>query len=299
MLIRVLGTAAGGGVPQWNCGCAVCTNARSGDTVTPRTQDCIAVECGGSWVLVNASPDLRQQLLSRDLSPALGTRNSQIKELVLTDAELDHVAGLLLLREATGLRVLGTPAVLGALGNGFGLQGTLGAYTSVEWVPVAVGESVRVCGGQLELEVIGLGQKRPRYALPSGEADGGAWVTALRLHEVGDPRGVLYAPCVAEWSDRLADLCASCTSVILDGTFWTDDELARQGLSRRTAREMGHLPISDPGGSLEALRPLSAVRRIYTHMNNTTPVLDPSSPERAVLDKARIEVGTDGMVVVP
>ena len=157
--IRLLGTAAGGGVPQWNCGCTLCSKARDGRDVLPRTQDCIAVECGASWVLVNASPDLRQQLLGAGLSPASGTRASPINELVLTDAELDHVAGLLLLREATGLRVHGTEPVLSALAGPLALRRTLEAYTGVEWVPLPPDQPVTACHRHLEIDVIPLGHK--------------------------------------------------------------------------------------------------------------------------------------------
>jgi pyrroloquinoline quinone biosynthesis protein B len=265
--------------------------------VLPRTQDSIAVQCGTSWVLVNASPDLRQQLLAAELSPAAGTRASPINEVILSDAELDHVAGLLLLRETTGLRVHATEAVLGALAEPLALRRTLEAYACIEWLPATGHEPVTACDGRLGIDVIPLGSKRPRYANQGVAGEG--WVSALRLREAGEQRYVLYAPCVATWTEELAEVAAGCTCVIVDGTFWSDDELARNRLSSRTAMEMGHLPISGPGGSLEGLGAMKRVRRIYTHLNNTNPVLDPSSSERACVGRAGIEVGTDGMVIEP
>jgi len=255
------------------------------------------VECGASWVLVNASPDLRQQLLGAGLPPASGTRASPINELVLTDAELDHVAGLLLLREATGLRVHGTEPVLSALAGPLALRRTLEAYTGVEWVPVPPDQPVTACHGQLEIDVIPLGHKRPRYA-GDGPADE-RWVSALALREAGQQWCVLYAPCVATWTAELAGLVAGCACIIIDGTFWSNDELAHNGGSSRTALEMGHLPIGGPGGSLERLGALKGVRRVYTHLNNTNPVLDPFSRERACVAREGIEVGTDGTVIEP
>jgi pyrroloquinoline quinone biosynthesis protein B len=265
--------------------------------VLARTQDSIAVQCGTSWLLVNASPDLRQQLLAAGLSPAAGTRASPIEEVILTDAELDHVAGLLLLREATGLRVHATEPVLGALAGPLALRRTLEAYACVEWLPPPGDEPVRACDGRLEIDLIPLGSKRPRYA--NGGPAGEGWVSALRLREAGEQGSVIYAPCLAAWTEELAEVAAGCTCVIVDGTFWSDDELVRNGLTSRTALEMGHLPIGGPGGSLEGLGALKGVQRIYTHPNNTNPVLDPASTERACVERAGIEVGTDGMVIQP
>jgi pyrroloquinoline quinone biosynthesis protein B len=255
------------------------------------------VQCGTSWLLVNASPDLRQQLLAAEFSPAAGTRASPVNEVILTDAELDHVAGLLLLREATGLRVHATEPVLGALAGPLALRRTLEAYACIEWLLATGSEPVTACDGRLQIDVIPLGSKHPRYA--SAGVAGEGWVSALRLREAGEQRSVLYAPCLATWTDEFAEVAAACTCVIVDGTFWSDDELARNGGSSRMAREMGHLPIGGPGGSLEGLGALQGVRRIYTHLNNTNPVLDPASTERACVERAGIEVGTDGTVIEP
>jgi pyrroloquinoline quinone biosynthesis protein B len=263
----------------------------------PRTQDSIAASCDGRWVLINASPDLRQQILVAGLTPPPGTRESPISDVVLTDAELDHVCGLLLLREARRLRVHGTEAVLGALTLHLALDRTIGAYAGVEWCAASSRTPVEACNGKLQIEVIGVGKKRPRYVANSLPPAGGHWVSALRLREAGGNRTVLHAPCLGEWTDGLTEVASGCACVVVDGTFWSDDELVGCGLSSRTAREMGHLPIGGPGGSLQHLAKLEGIRRIYTHINNSNPILDPSSKERAEVVGAGIEVGADGMVI--
>jgi pyrroloquinoline quinone biosynthesis protein B len=207
------------------------------------------------------------------------------------------VCGLLLLREARRLRVHGTEAVLGALTGHLALDRIMGAYAGVKWCAASSRTPVEACNGKLQIEVIGVGEKRPRYAGNGHPAAGGHWVSALRLREARGNQSVLYAPCLAEWTEEFADVAASCACVILDGTFWSDDELVGCGLSSRTAREMGHLPIGGPGGSLHHLAKLDGIRRIYTHINNSNPILDPSSRERAEVVGAGIEVGADGMVV--
>lgn len=297
MIVRLLGTAAGGGVPQWNCGCPGCSAARASPDTSARTQEGAAVgREGGSWALLNASPDLRAQLTAHDdLAPRPGTRESPVVDVVLTDAELDHVTGLLLLREAASApRVLATRTVLTALSTALPLRQVLGAYARVDWCELDPGVPVSVADGAARVTALPVGSKRPRYARDVDLADG--WVSALRLDdEHGLPR-VLYAPCLAEWTAELTTAAAACETVVVDGTFWRDDELAGSVPSSRTAREMGHLAVAGPGGTLEHLHALTGRRRILTHVNNSNPVLAPGGAECALLDDAGVDVAVDGLV---
>jgi len=298
MIFRLLGTAAGGGVPQWNCGCSRCATARTGSGVSVRTQDGAVVGGdGNAWALLNASPDLRAQLLAFDaFAPTTATRKSPILDVVLSDAELDHVAGLLLLREAaSAVRVHATAAVLAALTHAFPVRGVLEAYTMILWNELTLGTPVYVADGAARVTAIPVGSKRPRYAADVPGVDG--WVSALRIDTGVGTRGVLYAPCVPEWSPQLAAAAATCDCVVFDGTFWSDDEMIGSGWSSRTAREMGHLPIAGSDGALEHLHALSGTRCILTHLNNSNPLLHHDAPERDVLEEAGIEVGVDGQVV--
>src|SRR5712692_10613746 len=231
----ILGSAAGGGVPQWNCGCANCVDARSRGA--NRTQSSVALSADGErWILLNASPDLRSQLAAhRELWPC-GPRGSPVAAVILTDAEIDHTLGLLLLREsAAALPVYAPAGVTALLGSEWPLYRVLAAYAGVE----------------------------PR-ALEDG-----------RPIALADASG--------------ADL------LLFDGTFWSDGELRAAGADAPTAREMGHLPVGGPGGSLELLASLGAQRTVLVHVNNTNPLLRARSPERAQVEAAGIVVGADAM----
>jgi pyrroloquinoline quinone biosynthesis protein B len=257
--VRLLGTAAGGGLPQWNCACATCAAAR--DAGTGRTQDCVAISGDGrSWYLLNASPDLRAQLVATpELAPGPGRRETPLRGVLLSTAELDHTIGLLTLREAERLTVFATATVLAALDGPFPARPILARYTGVDCVTVAPGEAFALDGG-LEALAVRVGTKPPRYAAGLPGED---WVVAYR---VSDPKtgGVLvYAPCLPAWSDELVE-GADC--VILDGTFHHDDEMTRATGGGRTATEMGHLPIA---ASLPRLQRHPGTRFVYTHLNNT------------------------------
>lgn len=265
MKVRVLGTAAGGGLPQWNCACAGCRTARHQGFA--RTQDCLAVSGDGrAWYLVNASPDLRTQLLAApELAPGPGPRDTPVRGVLLSTAELDHTLGLLTLREAGGLSVYGSAAVLHALESSFPIRGIMSAYTVLDWHVVAGGETVELDGG-LQAQPVPVGTKRPRYA---AAAPGDEWVLAYRIT---DPRtgGVLvYAPCLPAWSPRFATAVAGAGCVLVDGTFLDEDELAVAVGGGPTATAMGHLPVVR---SLPLLTVHSGHRYHYTHVNNTNPL---------------------------
>jgi pyrroloquinoline quinone biosynthesis protein B len=310
---RLLGTAAGGGLPQWNCACAMCERARRHGT--GRTQDCLALTgTGRRWYLVNASPDIRAQILATpELSAGPGRRETPVSGVLLTDGELDHTIGLLMLREGSPLAVYGPGPVLGALQDSFPVRPILDPYGLVTWHEVRPGAAVTL-DGQLSATAIPLGVKRPRYArpeparvppegpppprLPSAAADGteaaGPWVVAYLFEDRQTGGSLLYAPCVAAWTGPLDSALAAASCVILDGTFFYDDEMLRATGQDRPARTMGHLPIED---TYQRLRSRPAARRLYTHLNNTNPAQADGSPERATLAAAGIEVAHDGMTL--
>jgi pyrroloquinoline quinone biosynthesis protein B len=302
---RLLGTAAGGGLPQWNCACATC--ARSRRQGTGRTQDCLAVTgTGQRWYLVNASPDIRAQVLATpELDPGPG-RETPVRGALLTDGELDHSIGLLMLREGAPLDVYAPEPVLEALRDSFPVRRILARYGSVSWHPVSPGKTISL-DEQLSVTAFPVSMKVPRYAAagpqvtatappaPAGaEGTAGPWVVAYRFEDRQTGAALVYAPCLAAWAPSLEEALAGARCVILDGTFFHDDEMLRATGQDRLARAMGHLPITD---TCPRLRAHPAARKIYTHLNNTNPVLDEGSPERATLQAAGIEVADDGLML--
>jgi pyrroloquinoline quinone biosynthesis protein B len=296
--IRILGTAAGGGAPQWNCACALCRAARAGDRAVPcRTQDCLAVSGdGGWWYLVNASPDVRSQLLATpELAPGPGRRDTPLRGALLTTAELDHVLGLVMLREGNELAVWAPPAVLAALASGFPIKGVLDPYGGWVWHSIPPDATFALDGGRLAVTPLPVSAKRPRYA--AGLDEPGPWVVAYRIEDTVTGGVVVYAPCLAGWPDGFDAVLAGADAVLLDGTFYGPHEMI--GATGRAAGQatMGHLPIGGPDGSLDRLRRHPGVRRLYTHLNNTNPVLDERSPERAEVLAAGIEIPSDGTLL--
>ncbi|MCP2342568.1 pyrroloquinoline quinone biosynthesis protein PqqB [Actinomadura rupiterrae] len=293
MRVRILGTAAGGGVPQWNCGCAGCAGARR-HPGWRRTHASIAVSgsSAGPWYVVNATPDLTDQIEAcPDLQPEPGGRRTPLAGVILTDAELDHTLGLFRLREASAVRVLSTDAVWRGLSNGLRLAEVLAPYTDLSWQDLRADESVPLDGG-LRVRAVPVSAKRPRYAAdePAGE-----WSVALRID--GERGSLVYAPCMADWSAELDKELADADCAILDGTFWDDQEPSAAGLSRPTATRMGHLPISGPAGTAERFARLPARHRLYTHLNNTNPLIDPDAPQHALLAAQGIAVAAEGMTL--
>ena len=291
MKVRLLGTAAGGGAPQWNCACVQCARIRVAGGA--RTQDCVAVSGDGrAWYLLNASPELRAQLLAAPELTPTGARETPLRGVLLTDAELDHTLGLLCLREASALTVYATATVLGALDSAFPIRSVLGAYTPVAWQELAADRAVEL-GGGLTATVIAVGAKRPRYV---SAAEAGEWVSALRVQD-GRTGGVLvYAPCLARWDPAFDAALDGADLLVLDGTFATADEMAVRTRTTTTASQaaMGHLPIAE---SLPHVANRRGLRVIYTHLNNTNPVLSGDSPLAARLRAAGAEVGADGQLI--
>ncbi|QDG53023.1 pyrroloquinoline quinone biosynthesis protein PqqB [Persicimonas caeni] len=303
--VLVLGSAAGGGSPQWNCRCRVCRCVRRGaEGTSTRTQSSIAVSADGErWVLVNASPDLRRQLLdNRQLWPAEDGRHSPIAAAVLTGAEVDQVAGLLNLREGHRFAIYGAPATLEALDASaiFGaLDAELVSRRALEldtpFEPAdADGESLGV-----EFDVFSVPGKVALYQeesaqTPQLDAEDDRNV-GLRITARGSQSSLYYIPGCAAFTDRLAARLDGAAAVMFDGTLWRDDELIAQGLGHKTGRRMGHVSMSGDGGSLQAFDGLDITRRIFVHLNNSNPVLLPNTPERRAVERAGWEVAYDGM----
>ncbi|MBV9918336.1 MAG: pyrroloquinoline quinone biosynthesis protein PqqB [Solirubrobacterales bacterium] len=296
MRVRILGSAAGGGFPQWNCRCPTCEAGREGVRARPRTQSSLAIRGDhGPWFLVNASPDARQQLESLTPLHTDGLRAPPIAGVLLTDAEIDHTAGLLLLRESVApVRVYGEGGVERALRQGYPLLPILERYCGAEWQTLAAGKARPLEGSSLTVEPFDVGGDPPRYLDGSG-VELGASGLVFRDRATGGV--VTYVPGLAQFDDGVRSRFAVSDLALVDGTFWRDDELAQLGISDRSARDMGHLPLSGPGGTLEALAAFERPRKALVHINNTNPILFEDSPERAAVVRAGIEVAYDGLEV--
>jgi pyrroloquinoline quinone biosynthesis protein B len=246
----------------------------------------------GPWFLVNASPDVRQQLETLIAPEVDGVRTPPIAGVLLTDAEIDHTAGLLLLREsATPVRVLGAEDVERALREGYPVLAILERYCGAEWRTLRPESGTRLEGSSLDVERFEVGGDAPRYMSGSDVVPASGYV--FRDRATG---GVLtYVPGLARLDDGVLTRLAESDLVLVDGTFWRDDELPALGISQRTARDMGHLPLSGPGGTLEALAQLERPRKVLVHINNTNPILLDDSPQREAILAADIEVADDGL----
>jgi len=292
----VLGAAAGGGFPQWNCRCPVCRLAWEGDArVRARTQASVAVSADGArWTLLNAAPDLRAQLAATPALHPRGLRASPIEAVVLTGAEIDQTAGLLNLRERQPLSIHASAETLGALAAN-PMFDALAADVVVRQV-VAPGRPFALPGG-LEAELFIVPGKIPLYleeGAPKTDAETGANVGIEIV--AGDGR-LAFVPGAAAVTPALMQRLARAQVVMFDGTLFTDDEMITSGTGTKTGRRMGHMPINGKDGSLAALADLGN-RRIYIHINNTNPVLIDGSCERRQVEAAGWEVASDGLEIV-
>jgi pyrroloquinoline quinone biosynthesis protein B len=277
--IRILGSAAGGGLPQWNCACANCAAART-RTIEPQTQSSIAISADSDelqgWWLINASPDLAVQIeCTPALHPRTAPRSTPIGGILLTNEDIDHVLGLLLLRQQEKpLVVYAADETRAALAW---LDCILAQFCGIEWRKIRA--DFQSLNGGITLCAI---------QLPHS--------TAFQFRDNLSGTIALIAPSVGMITHELRDAIHSSDVLIFDGTFWSDGELAAVRPGARSARAMKHLPISE--GSLDLLRQSPASRKIYTHINNTNPILMPDSPERAQLKQAGIETARDGLEIV-
>ena len=300
----MLGSAAGGGFPQWNCNCANCAGLRRGTLrARARTQSSIVVSGDGvSWALVNASPDILAQLAAQpDLQPARRLRDSALAGVVLVDGQIDHTTGLLMLREAgRPWPVWCTAAAYEDLTTGHPVLRVLSHYSGVEPHRIGLdGEDFGVDGVDgVRWRALAVASKPAPYS-PHRESPEPGDNVALILTDAASGRSALYAPGLGAIDEAVWRAMLSAACVLVDGTFWTDDEMIALGASKKRAREIGHLPQSGAGGMLEWLARLPATtRKILIHVNNTNPILDEDSAQRAELTRRGVEVAYDGMEIV-
>jgi pyrroloquinoline quinone biosynthesis protein B len=308
MIIKVLGSAAGGGFPQLNCTCRNCAAARAGKPgYTARTQSSVAVSSDGkAWVLLNASPDLRQQVAATpELAPTrdAGLRASPIRAVVLTNGDVDHLAGLLSLREGFSFTLHAAEPVFGSL-QANSIFNVLDPKL-VPRVALQTTGPTRLSGpdGDLGLSVeafpvpgkIALYLEDPTAGETLGTREG----DTLGLEVIDNRTGsaFFYLPACAAVDEPLAARLRGASLVLFDGTLYTDDEMIVQGLSRKTGKRMGHISMSGPAGSIAALQGLGIGRCVFVHINNSNPVLHELSPERAAVERAGWEIAVDGMEI--
>lgn len=298
MHIVLLGTAAGGGFPQWNCWCPVCRTGRDAPhEALRRRQSSAAVSVDGRrWFLLNASPDVHEQLdcLPGPVPP--GVRHVPVEGIIVTDAELDHTVGIVLLREARHLQLFATPAVRLILEQDSRILPLTQAFARVDVHAIPLGQAVplhyrngELSGIHAEFFEVPAGPPRFTRVQEAGHTVG------LSLLDTSSGGSCAYVPGCGGLDDPLLERLGNVDLLLFDGTFWTDDELTSLGISDRRAREMDHQPISGPDGSLSRLAKLDRPRKVYTHINNTNPILLESSPERAQVERAGFTVGADGM----
>jgi pyrroloquinoline quinone biosynthesis protein B len=295
--IRVLGSAAGGGLPQWNCGCANCAAVRRGDPrLRSRTQDSLAFSSDGdTWHLVNASPDILKQINDNAPLHPRSPRHSPIRSVLLTNGDLDHVLGLFSLRESWPLVLYATPAVRRGLEEGNVICRTLHRFPEqAVWRDLELGREIEVepgvtvearpAPGKLPVHLMGSGA-------PSPEDNVSLWIREARTGKTGVYMGATSSAEGVDSEVRGADC------LFFDGTFWSSDELIVLGLSQARAEDMAHLPIGGPEGSLARLSGAHVSRKIFTHINNSNPILVDGSRERVAATAAGWEIAYDGMEV--
>ncbi|KJS45144.1 MAG: pyrroloquinoline quinone biosynthesis protein PqqB [Rhodospirillaceae bacterium BRH_c57] len=304
--VIVLGAAAGGGFPQWNCACDNCRAAIAHD-VAAQTQSSLAVSGDGEqWFLLNASPDLRQQIIQ---TPALhprpadgGLRHSPIVGAVLTNADVDHVAGLLTLRESQPLAVYGTARVLGVLAANSIFNVLNPAFVERRTMALDAPQELRLRDGTpsgLLVEAFSVPGKIALWLEDPSLANFGSVAEdtiGLRISDT-EGRSLFYVPGCAAMTPDLAERLRGAEAVFFDGTTFTDDEMIAVGMGAKTAARMGHMAMSGPDGSMEALAPLGIGRRFYIHINNSNPALVPGSPQRATVEAAGWQVAHDGLEI--
>jgi pyrroloquinoline quinone biosynthesis protein B len=303
LIVRILGSAAGGGFPQWNCGCPNCRGVRAGGIrARARTQECVAVSAdGAAWLLLNCSPEIRAQIESFPPLHPRAPRDCPIAAILLTNGDLDHCLGLLSLRESHPLVLYATEPVRRGFVEGNVLYRTLERFPGhTTWRPLKLGREETVAGldGRplgLTVEPLAAPGKPPIHlepAPPDPENNIG-----VRIREPRTGRTVVYCSAAAGLTTDLRKAFAGADAVFFDGTFWSSDELPALGLGTKRAEDMAHLPVGGPDGSLARLADLRAPRRVYIHVNNTNPMLRDDSPERAAVTAAGWEVAGDGMEV--
>lgn len=293
----MLGTAAGGGVPQWNCSCRLCDLCRTDPhRVVPRLQlQAIVSGDGQQWFLLNASPDLRFQIEANpELQPSskFGRRNTPIRGIVLTTADLDQVLGVLLLREFQPLTIYATALVRKTLEANSFFRMLHRVADQLTWVEIIPGQAFSLGESGIRCTPIALQGSLPFYARELDTGEPGQASLGLLLEKQG--RRVAYTPSVPEITAELRALYGSCDTVLVDGTFWSDAELSRTHQGTPTARAIGHVPLSGEDGTIALLAGLDFPRRVFVHINNTNPILDRESEAYDAAVRAGWQVAHDG-----
>ncbi len=302
MKIHVLGSAAGGGFPQWNCNCPQCSAVRGGSRHhLPRTQSSIAVTANETdWLLINASPDVLQQIKAFPaLQPARALRDTGIAAVLLMDAQIDHTTGLLMLREhRQKLPLFCHPLVREDLSTGNPLFKVLSHYCDIDWHDLQLQTAFQVPGlSGLQFEALPLISNAPPYSPHRDKPQPGDNV-GLSVKDETSGKTLFYAPGLGQMEPHVWQAMQQADCVLVDGTLWTEDEMIALGASKKTSRSMGHMPQTGVDGMIEWLDKLpSHVRKILIHINNTNPILDDSSPQRQTLTAHGIEVAFDGMEI--
>jgi len=301
----VLGSAAGGGFPQWNCRCPVCTLAWDNDPrVRRRTQTSVAVSADGErWALVNCAPEILHQIQAVPaLHPKGAGRHTPLAAVLLTNADIDHVAGLLSLREAQPFALMATPAIHGVLraSSAFDVL----AEDVVDRRDVALGTTFDLVDG-VTAEIFPVPGKIALYLEKREQQETGAVATSVEGEQTigvelrGGDKRVVFIPGCAVMTDALRARLEGADAVLFDGTVWQDDEMIRAGVGAKTGKRMGHMAMSGADGSMAALTDVKVGRKIYVHINNTNPVLIDGSDERAEANRAGWEIAEDGMEITP
>jgi pyrroloquinoline quinone biosynthesis protein B len=294
---KLLGTAAGGGTPQWNCTCNLCELSRRHPKILePRLQLQAAMSADGeSWFLLNASPDLRVQIeANSELQPvpARGNRNTPIQAIILTSADLDQVLGLLLLREFQPLTVYATALVRRTLEANSFFRMLERVPNQLIWHEIIPGETFAVGASGILCTPVPLAGSLPFYAKELDTHERGQ--ASLGLVLACEGRRIAYTPTLPEITDDLLAIYRSCDTVLVDGTFWSNAELTQTHTGTPLARAIGHIPLSGEDGIIALLAEINVPRRVFVHLNNTNPVLDPRSPERKAAVEAGWQIGYDG-----
>jgi pyrroloquinoline quinone biosynthesis protein B len=301
MKIRVLGSGAGGGFPQWNCNCHNCHRLRH-HTMNgkARTQSSIAVSTDNkNWLLFNTSPDIRAQLEAFPaIQPKEGIRDTGIKAIMLIDSQIDHTTGMLMLREGKPLDVYCTDMVKQDLTTGFPLFNMLAHYCTVNHHPIPFdGSSFNIPAIEdLRFYTQALKSKAPPYSPHRNDPHQGDNIGVI-IEQISTGKKIFYSPGLGEIEPHVMAAMQAVDCLLVDGTFWTDDEMCTQHISHKKAREIGHLPQSGPGGMIDVLSGVNKARKILIHINNTNPILDDDSEQRKILDAAGIEVAYDGLEI--
>jgi len=307
----VLGAAAGGGFPQWNSNAEACRRARAGDPGAPhRTQASLAVSGDGErWFLINASPDLREQIQAQAiLHPKRNLRSSPIEGVILTGADVDAIAGLLHMRERQAFTLYGSDRVLGVLKTNPIFNVLSGECVRREMVPLGQPFEPRHVDGSgcgLSIELFDVPGKVALYletgSSPQELAGKAGDTVGVEIRPMDDKaaKRLIYVPGCAAMTDGLKRRLAGASIVLFDGTLWRDDEMVRAGLGPKTGQRMGHMSVSGPDGTVAAFRDIPVARKILVHINNSNPILLDDSVERRALDEEGWEVAYDGMEVTP